>query len=61
MLVNIRDGCGTSIRIVQKKKKKVLLSHNNQNIKSTAQRKNIKRGKVKRPGNIERQTYQNYI
>jgi hypothetical protein len=32
----------------------------NQNTKSIEQRKNIKNVKRKRPGNIQRQTYQNY-
>jgi hypothetical protein len=41
-------------------RKENLLSHNNQNIKCTEQRKNIKSWKGKRPSKICRQIYQNY-
>ena len=43
-----------------RKKKKILSPHNNQNIKCTEQRKNIKTCKRKRPSTIQRQIYQNY-
>jgi hypothetical protein len=39
---------------------KILVPHNNQNTKSIEQGKNIKSGKGKRPGNIQRETYLNY-
>ena len=38
----------------------ILLSHNNQNTKSTKQRKNTNRSKRKRPDKIQRQTCMNY-
>jgi hypothetical protein len=40
--------------------KKFLLSHNNQNMKCTKQRKNIKSSKGKRSSNIQKHIYQKY-
>ena len=59
MPINIQKAHRTPIRLDQRKK--ILQPYNNQNTKFTEQGNNIISIKGKRPGNIQRQTYQKCI
>jgi hypothetical protein len=56
MGINLQETYRTPNRLDPENK--ILLSHNNQNTKSTEQRKNIKSCKGKRPKNINSELYQ---